>query len=154
MTSLLQKQRDSSYGGGGAAAAAGGGGGDYGSIHVGDLDPNNNGSTNFINNNDDDHSSYSSLINNNNNTRRRYSSSHGMILLNDSITSLSELPRSLSHLSGSIRESLRDSLLNVSGGGSKCSVRDLQGQSTIFKSSFNLIKNLVGAGVLALPSGV
>ena len=150
MTSLLQKQRDSSYGGGGAAAAAGGGGGDYGSLHVGDLDPNNNGSTNFINNNDDDHSSYSSMINNN--TRRR--SSHGMILLNDSITSLSELPRSLSHLSGSIRESLRDSLLNVSGGGSKCSVRDLQGQSTILKSSFNLIKNLVGAGVLALPSGV
>ena len=141
MASLLREQRDSSYNNGG---------GDYGSIHVGDLDdPNNNSSTNFTNNNDDN-SSYSSMIHN----RRHGHSSHGRILLNDSLTSLSELPRNLTHLTGSIRESLRDSLLNVSGGGLKCSVRDLQGQSTILKSSFNLIKNLVGAGVLALPSGV
>ena len=49
------------------------------------------------------------------------------------------------------RDSIRNSLHY---GGKQVSVRDLGGTSTISKSSFNLIKNLVGAGVLALPSGV
>ena len=43
---------------------------------------------------------------------------------------------------------------SLSFGGRQVSVRVLGGNSTISKSSFNLIKNLVGAGVLALPSGV
>ena len=66
----------------------------------------------------------------------------------------------------SMAESLRDSIALIGAsardgiynslrfGGSRVSVRDLGGSSTISKSSFNLIKNLVGAGVLALPSGV
>jgi hypothetical protein len=59
---------------------------------------------------------------------------------------------SMASFSSSVRCGLRDSL--VFSGGSRCSIRDLSGNSTISKSSFNLIKNLVGAGVLALPSGV
>jgi hypothetical protein len=59
---------------------------------------------------------------------------------------------SMASLSSSLRGGLRDSL--VFSGGSRCSIRDLSGNSTMSKSSFNLIKNLVGAGVLALPSGV
>jgi hypothetical protein len=66
----------------------------------------------------------------------------------------------------SVRTSFRDSMgyIGLSGldsirnslsfGGKRVSVRDLGGKSTISKSSANLIKNLVGAGVLALPAGV
>lgn len=56
---------------------------------------------------------------------------------------------------GDIALSFRDSLQNsLSFGGSMVSVRDMGGQSSIPKSTANLIKNLVGAGVLALPAGL
>lgn len=58
---------------------------------------------------------------------------------------------SIANLGMSTRDGIRNSLVF---GGSRVSVRDLGGHSTIAKSSFNLVKNLVGAGVLALPSGV
>jgi hypothetical protein len=58
---------------------------------------------------------------------------------------------SISSLGLSTRNGIRNSLRF---GGKPASIRDLGGSSTIAKSSFNLIKNLVGAGVLALPSGV
>jgi hypothetical protein len=58
---------------------------------------------------------------------------------------------SFRHLGSSTRNSIRESLRY---GGRRVSIRDLGGSSTIPNSSFNLIKNLVGAGVLALPSGV
>ena len=52
----------------------------------------------------------------------------------------------------SLRNSIRDSLLSY--GGRRVSIRDLGGRSSLFCCSTNLVKNLVGAGVLALPSGV
>mmetsp|Transcript_40699 Transcript_40699/g.85505 ORF Transcript_40699/g.85505 Transcript_40699/m.85505 type:complete len:482 (-) Transcript_40699:249-1694(-) len=58
---------------------------------------------------------------------------------------------SMRQLGRSARNSIQDSLRF---GGRQVSVRDLGGTSTITKSSFNLIKNIVGAGVLALPAGV
>ncbi|CAJ1955189.1 unnamed protein product [Cylindrotheca closterium] len=51
----------------------------------------------------------------------------------------------------SLTESLRNSL---SYDGERVSIRDMGGQSSIPKSTANLIKNLVGAGVLALPAGL
>jgi hypothetical protein len=58
---------------------------------------------------------------------------------------------SVGSLSKSIRDGLRRSLVLS---GSNVSIREIGGNSTIPKSTFNLIKNLVGAGVLALPNGV
>jgi hypothetical protein len=60
---------------------------------------------------------------------------------------------SVGSLSKSMRDGIRRSLV-LSSGGSNVSIRELGGHSTIAKSTFNLIKNLVGAGVLALPNGV
>lgn len=60
-------------------------------------------------------------------------------------------------LAGSFSSSVRDLIVNhglSQSGGRPMSVRQLAGQSTLSRSSFTLIKNLVGAGVLALPSGV
>ena len=58
---------------------------------------------------------------------------------------------SIASITSSVRDGIQESL-NFSG--NNCSIRELGGHSTISKSTFNLIKNLVGAGVLALPSGV
>eukprot|EP00980_Cylindrotheca_fusiformis_P008082 scaffold1722_cov120-Cylindrotheca_fusiformis.AAC.12 len=58
---------------------------------------------------------------------------------------------SLAMIGLSARGSVRSSL---NFGGKRVSSRDIGGKSTIFNSSANLIKNIVGAGVLALPSGV
>ena len=57
---------------------------------------------------------------------------------------------------GSMSSSVRDLIVNrgLSHSGRPSSVRQLAGRSTLSRSSFTLIKNLVGAGVLALPSGV
>ena len=66
-------------------------------------------------------------------------------------SSLAELGDSLASIGTSMRNGLRGSLVFS---GSNCSIRELGGNSTISKSTFNLIKNLVGAGVLSLPSGV
>jgi hypothetical protein len=56
---------------------------------------------------------------------------------------------------GSISKSMRDGLRrSLVFSGSNVSIRELGGHSTIPKSTFNLIKNLVGAGVLSLPNGV
>jgi Transmembrane amino acid transporter protein len=60
-------------------------------------------------------------------------------------------------LAGSVSSSVRDLIVNhglSQRSGRSVSLRQLGGQSTITRSSFTLIKNLVGAGVLALPSGV
>ena len=48
---------------------------------------------------------------------------------------------------------LRQSV-TLSFGGRQCSIRALGGTATITNEFFNLVKNLVGAGMLALPSGV
>jgi hypothetical protein len=56
---------------------------------------------------------------------------------------------------GSISKSMRDGIRrSLVFSGSNVSIRELGGHSTIPKSTFNLIKNLVGAGVLSLPNGV
>ena len=58
---------------------------------------------------------------------------------------------SVGSLSKSMRDGIRRSLVFS---GSNVSIRELGGHSTLPKSTFNLIKNLVGAGVLSLPNGV
>ena len=153
MTSLLKKIL-----GGSSSSSPGGGGNDgrgYGSIRIDELDNSRQSSsiilddsTNSYHNNDSPGEGSASFIYN----RQQQ---HEENINNSIISRLSfrNSIASISHLSGSVRGSLRNSLIGISGG-SKCSVRDLGGQSTISKSSFNLIKNLVGAGVLALPSGV
>jgi hypothetical protein len=62
---------------------------------------------------------------------------------------------SLSSSLGSLGASLRDGIherLRYSG--QNVSIHQMGGHSTIPNSSINLIKNLVGSGVFALPSGV
>jgi hypothetical protein len=55
----------------------------------------------------------------------------------------------------SLGRSVRDEIHHgLHFGGENVSLRQLGGTSTITSSSANLIKNLVGAGVFALPSGV
>lgn len=54
----------------------------------------------------------------------------------------------------SSNDSVEDSLSYSLRSSQHVSIREHTGQSNIANSSFNLIKNLVGAGVLALPSGV
>lgn len=68
-----------------------------------------------------------------------------------SVSFVASVRDSISSTSANVRDSIRNSL---TFGGPNVSIRQLGGSSTIAKSSFNLIKNLVGAGVLALPSGV
>jgi hypothetical protein len=57
------------------------------------------------------------------------------------------------------RDSLRDSLHRVvdrtfSLGGTPCDVRENEGTASVINEVFNLVKNLVGAGALGLPSGM
>ncbi|CAB9530482.1 Putative sodium-coupled neutral amino acid transporter 11 [Seminavis robusta] len=60
-----------------------------------------------------------------------------------------------------MRQSIRESTANLvrssitlSFGGRQCSVRSTGGTATIATEFFNLVKNLVGAGMLAIPNGV
>lgn len=64
--------------------------------------------------------------------------------------------RGSASLAGSVTSSVRSLIVDgaLRHPGRPVSVRTLGGHSTISRSSFTLIKNLVGAGVLALPSGV
>ena len=60
---------------------------------------------------------------------------------------------------GSGKGSFRDSVHSFSRTsfrlpGEACSVRDLGGRATVSTQVFNLTKNIIGAGVLALPSGI
>ena len=53
------------------------------------------------------------------------------------------------------KSSVRDTISTAFHfGGSPCSVRDVGGTATIPNEVLNLVKNIVGAGALALPSGV
>jgi len=53
------------------------------------------------------------------------------------------------------KTSVRDTISTaLNFGGSPCSVRDVGGKATIPNEVLNLVKNIVGAGALALPSGV
>eukprot|EP00934_Nitzschia_sp_Nitz4_P005942 Nitzschia sp. Nitz4//scaffold16_size188269//49272//50926//NITZ4_001782-RA/size188269-augustus-gene-0.75-mRNA-1//1//CDS//3329538490//5932//frame0 len=62
---------------------------------------------------------------------------------------------SIASLVNSVGSSVRESVhRGLHYGGENVSIIQMEGDSTITNSSFNLIKNLVGAGVLALPSGV
>lgn len=58
---------------------------------------------------------------------------------------------SIGYIGQSAGHSIRDGL---SFGGQRVSSRDIGGRSSTFKSSMNLIKSVVAAGVLALPAGV
>ena len=62
---------------------------------------------------------------------------------------------SLQQLGQSIRSSQAGSLIRqsitLSLPGRQCSVRDMGGTATIPTEFFNLVKNLVGAGMLAIP---
>ncbi len=58
---------------------------------------------------------------------------------------------SISSIGASIQDEIHQGLRF---GGENVSLRQLGGTSTIAKSSINLTKNIIGAGVLALPSGV
>ncbi len=64
--------------------------------------------------------------------------------------------RGLSSLSTmSLRDILNNSgLLGLTSGDELCSSAHVGGSATLVNQSFNLIKNIVGCGVLSLPSGV
>ena len=75
--------------------------------------------------------------------------------LSTSDTSSSVLNKSIRDSMTSLGASIQDEIHHgLHFGGENVSIRQLGGTSTITKSSINLMKNLVGAGVLALPSGV
>lgn len=62
---------------------------------------------------------------------------------------------SLKSLVESVGSSVRDGVeRTLHFGGKNVALGRTEGNSTVAKSSVNLIKNVVGAGVLTLPSGV
>ena len=117
---------------------------DYGSL----LEVNSN-HTNPNNNNFDDSNPHISILR----SRLGSDGSDGGSLRSSIIVqSFRDVMSSAGSISSSVRDMIVDSALTHPG--KPVSVRTLGGQSTILRSSFTLIKNLVGAGVLALPSGV
>jgi len=80
------------------------------------------------------------------------SSSSGMMVQNQDKYYPRQLIRKVSSLSsGSIRDLLNSSLRLD---GALCSSVHLGGTATVSNEIFNLIKNIVGCGVLSLPSGI
>jgi hypothetical protein len=112
----------------------------YGSL----LEVNSNHTS--ANNNFDDSNPHISIL------RSHRGSGDSGSLRSSLVQSFRGVMSSAGSVSSSVRDIIVDGALNHPG--KPVSVRTLGGQSTILRSSFTLIKNLVGAGVLALPSGV
>jgi len=69
--------------------------------------------------------------------------------------SLRDVSLSLRGLNISVGESIRRSVVSsLRYGGKRCSIRDSGGTATVSTEIFNLMKNLIGCGMLSLPYGV
>ena len=90
----------------------------------------------------DDEVESASLLNHSSNDRN---SIRGSLLIH--LDNLNHVRQSIRNSAGTL---LRQSV-TLSFGGRQCSVRDSGGTATIPTEFFNLVKNLVGAGMLAIP---
>ena len=125
----------------------------YGSIDAADADHDNN-------EDDEDNIIHHRASAAFDEARRSYLSySHPILGTTATATTTStaaDHPHRRTHYFASLRHTVRDTVLSHTFvfPGMLVSVREAQGRATIAQSVLNLCKNIIGAGALALPSGV